>query len=90
MKKARRSWQTRILCGNKSYRDSVELGIKATGSLHRKQDIYLTMMGKYGQTPLMARILAAKNDSLKTSCVILLFPPLKPSFAMLGGSGAGL
>lgn len=43
-----------LLCGNKSYRDSVELGIKATGSLHRKQDIYPTTMDKYGQTPLMS------------------------------------
>lgn len=43
-----------LLCGNKSYRDSVELGIKATSSLHRKQDIYPTSMGKYGQTPLMS------------------------------------
>lgn len=43
-----------LLCGNKSYRDSVDLGIKGTGSLHRKQDIYPTMMGKYGQTPLMS------------------------------------
>lgn len=44
----------RNLGSNKSYRDSVELGIKASGSLHRKQDIYLTTLGKYRQTPFMA------------------------------------
>lgn len=36
----------RDLGSNKSYRDSIELGLKAPGSLHRKQDIYLTTVGK--------------------------------------------